>query len=331
MRTLCACMVVAFLVLTGSARCAPKNEATKKTPATLGEKLEAARRNGGATVFYHSPPEPMWQTLREVARKLTLAAPSCDRAVAAEAESMLRGLGMELQLHQDGTTSFWLLREVPGIHQGRGVYLWRCGQATDVIVQAPHSFFDLKTGRLGRELFRDLEARVLMLNTLHRYKSRKGETPNDAEHPADVAHNDASLYQAVTVGILEAAPRSLFVQLHGFEAANRGLDVLLSDGRPDGQIMAPAMLASWQPEKLVVAVYGPGQPKLGGLTNVQGRAIRARSGRFLHVEMSPTVRSRLIEDTLFRRPFAEALRTLAAGPAEPLHPQNPVKPPEAPR
>jgi hypothetical protein len=199
--------------------------------------------------------------------------------------------------------TFWVLREQPGKFRGAGAYVIRTGPATDGVVQVPHPWFDRGTEDIGVGLFAcaplDRQPRLLMAATAHRYQGNPGETPEDPEHPADVAHNPEHLFQEVTnlVARTLAAPR--VVQLHGFGTAKAGrekdLVAVVSSGT-----RKPSNWARKVSEGLVklwgegVRLYPEGAQVLGGTQNAQGRLLQAyECAHFLHLELSVHARKAL--------------------------------------
>ena len=181
---------------------------------------------------------------------------------------------------------------------GGGYFAWRCGPAADVVVQAPHSFFDLDTAEIVRAMFTEVGVRGAMWNTIHRYRATPDERPEDALHPADVAHQPASLFQTWTLSAADAWPGLRVVQVHGFAGSEVVADVVLSSGVEDA---APVALGGRLDGQLgplddgaaaTVAVFGVDTDLLGATTNAQARALVGGAGEtFLHVELSRELRT----------------------------------------
>ena len=278
---------------------------------TLSEIIHRARYPR-QKVEFHPPSTPQFETVRMAAKNVEKYAAECNPEAARRINELLTSAAMELQVLHSGKTTFWIIKEKEPVYRGSGIYVRRCGADTEpLVVQAPHGYHDLHTGRIARQVFRDAGARWLMLNSLQRYKSRKGETPSDEFHPADAAHNPRLMFQAVTRGILEASPTILFAQLHGFEDRSHGVDVILSDGRRTPQIWSEHLHAAWKPKGLRVEVYGTNGKGLGATTNVQGNLINAAGGRFLHVEMTVAVRGHMKKTDDFRKTLSAALVKVA--------------------
>ena len=106
---------------------------------------------------------------------------------------------------------FLVLRERPGEARGAGAYVFRVGPSTpsagaEVLLQAPHAYFDLHTGRIAAAIMFDPKGphpRALFVNTLQRYQ--RGEP--DPHSPADVCHRPEHLFTWATdraIGALDA-------------------------------------------------------------------------------------------------------------------------------
>ena len=54
--------------------------------------------------------------------------------------------------------------------RGRGIYAIRLKSTSDILLQAPHRFFDERTGRIARKLFVENDIRAVAWNSIHRSK-----------------------------------------------------------------------------------------------------------------------------------------------------------------
>lgn len=196
--------------------------------------------------------------------------------------------------------------------RGAGAYVFRVGEkAAPVILQAPHAYFDLGTGRVAAGMFfgsrKGPRARALFVNTLHRYE--RGEPERSSR--ADVCRRPDHLFSLATDRALRALPGALVIQLHGFdgESAPDGVDMILSAGVRETPSPALAAIA-----ERVRAEFGDGVrlyptevDVLGGTTNVQGRLATAHRAGFVHVEMIKRLRDRLRKEPELRHTLARAL------------------------
>lgn len=207
---------------------------------------------------------------------------------------------------------FLVLRERPDDARGAGAYVFRIGeQAAPVILQAPHAYFDVGTGRIAAGMFfgdrRGPRARALFVNTLHRYQ--RGEP--DKRSPADVCHRPDHLFSLATDRALQALPGALVIQLHGFEGegAPDGVEMILSGGVRETPSPSLAAIADRVRAQFGAGVklYPTEVDVLGGTTNVQGRLAAAHRSGFVHVEMVKPLRDRLRKDPALRHALARAL------------------------
>ncbi|WP_438013697.1 hypothetical protein WMF18_22480 [Sorangium sp. So ce315] len=131
---------------------------------------------------------------------------------------------------------------------------------------------------------------------------------------ADVAHAERSFFLSAHRALLQRFPGIPAVQLHGFQDGSA----------PDAAAIASAVGPGADLERLLaplravvsdgkVLAYPADIDKLGGATNVQARWSRQMGAPFYHVELSRTLRDKLIKDTEFRRRFAAAFAGIAVG------------------
>jgi hypothetical protein len=232
---------------------------------------------------------------------------------------LFKGAGFDLVQTVLGGAPALAVQESAAHRRGGGVYIFRRGAVPrERIVQIPHSFFDLGTLELGVELADMAQARALFVNTVHRYQ---GGPPPSRDHdeaessPADLAHQELSIFQGLTHAALEALPRVQLIQLHGFadrsvaDCANA--EVVVSPGTAAAGAAEAVEVAARLGELLGadhVLLHPRDTQRLGGRTNVQGRAV-ATTGEatFLHLELSRTLRNRLLRDPGLRRSFFAAV------------------------
>ncbi|MBZ4422743.1 hypothetical protein [Myxococcus sp. RHSTA-1-4] len=228
------------------------------------------------------------------------------RTPPATLEKVAASVGFRLEVWEGRQDTFWVLREKPGKLRGAGAYVVRTGPATEDIVQVPHPWFDQGTEDIGVGLFacapEGRRPRLFMTATAHRYHGNPGETPEDPEHPADVAHNPDHLFQEVTNQVARtlAAPR--VVQLHGFGTTKAAA------GQRDTSLVAVVSSGTRQPmpwarqvsRRLVkvlgegVRLFPEGVQVLGGTRNAQGRLLQSyECAHFLHLELSAQARKSL--------------------------------------
>ncbi|WP_147445373.1 hypothetical protein [Corallococcus aberystwythensis] len=234
-----------------------------------------------------------------------LAAAPKQKDVPPELTNVAAAAGFFLETWTTPRDTFWVLRERPDNLHGAGAYVIRTGEATDDVVQVPHPYFDIGTEDIGSSLFscppEGRAPRLFMTATAHRYKGSPGETPEDPEHPADVAHNPEHLFQTVTDLAARQLPAIRVAQLHGFgeskvqKGRTEMLAAVISDGtRKPG---AWARKVSSPLEDVLgpgVKLFPNGVQVLGGTQNAQARLLQAYPlARFLHLEMSSRTRKAL--------------------------------------
>jgi len=219
-----------------------------------------------------------------------------------------RALGFDLVPFRVGDERFVLLA---GPDEGRGLLVLRIGGA-GVVLQAPHAFHDRRTGAIARALMEETGALALQINTRHRHavEAAEGESP-----PADLAARDDTWFQALMLGVLDAAEGALVVQVHGFgreTVPDTDVDLIVSGG--------------WRPHASVVDAFAEGAAAIGGVArypadtdalgaqgNAQGRIVNARpDAAFLHVEIAPQLRDDLAGDGATRSSLARAIEEALA-------------------
>jgi hypothetical protein len=281
--------------------------------ATLRELVAQARR-GGETGSLALVPAERLALFRRAVRSLASG--------GAGAEADLATCGFEAVQVKAGRPAT-LLRELAGNRAGGGVYALAStpGRVATggLVLGIPHSFFDRRTGTLGVALFEQGLGRALACNTVHRRRPAVGDSPGET---ADVAHGKSNFFHAATLALAEAWPGSVVVQLHGFEpgrrrsAAGAAADFVLADGgAPGGEhALLERAAAAFEREfgRAAVAMHGRDTTELGATGNVQGRALNAlAAGRFLHVEISGTMRERLVSDAATLAKLRKALASLS--------------------
>jgi len=261
-------------------------------PSPLWEAVDAARNDAIPTSL-----DPTDQAIAtDFFAELVRTAPT--GVLPQGFERRAAALGLDVEQGED----FVLLRPSGGAADG--VYIVRLGEVEHpVVLQAPHAWFDLKTGRLACLLFEEGVGQVLMMNSGQRYGVE------DAN--ADLADRSDTLFQAFTLGAAEALDQPLVVQLHGFGKKRTRAAAVLS---PGSALHDPDVLAESRDE-LDYLLRGPtasgeAVPKLAGRQNAQGIALSSRA-RFLHLELSSKSRKHLVEDAELRAEFAGMLEAWA--------------------
>lgn len=250
--------------------------------------LDACLARAITNKVYHAPTQSELLRARDLFSR-TLQGPW------AEAESKARWatLGFDLQKVITSKEALWLLTEPVGKEGGRGWYLVRTNQ-TSIALEAPHARNDLHSGNIGLRLFLAGNTRAFAASTITRHK-------------ADVAHLENTFFHAFTLAFIDACPTGVVVQLHGFASENHPnveADMIASAGtRSPDPWLADFTQQLRRATSLTVLSYPQDTRQLGATLNAQGRACRqSRHCRFLHLEMSRSLRERLLrDDQLCRR------------------------------
>jgi hypothetical protein len=215
--------------------------------------------------------------------------------------------------------------ETPLHHRGGGVYFFRLGAVPrERLVQVPHSFFDLGTLEIGRELAHATLARALFVNTVHRHQGAKfsfAEEEDVGDAPADLAHQAQSFYQSLTLAALATLPQLQVLQVHGFADGAvveypQAAVVVSAGAAPAGE--AEAARVAGQLATLLgpdrVLLYPRDTHKLGARSNQQGRAVaQVPFATFLHLELSRSLREELLRSAGLLHAFAAAVLTPVEG------------------
>jgi hypothetical protein len=241
------------------------------------------------------------------------------RAERRRAAALATLAGVELEAFELEGLQFWSVHERAGALRGTGAYLIRCGpssSSTELILQAPHSFFDTGTGDIALAMLLESERarpRALFVNTVHRYRQLDGSKQKRAQNPADAAHSEDHPFARVTRRALELGSYTI-VQLHGF-SRNRSTndpELIVSSGGDAQTRYSRRMLEQLRVElpEVESGLFGHDTEKLGARTNVQGIDARALGHCFVHLELSAELREALLGDADKRERFAQAVLEL---------------------
>lgn len=257
--------------------------------------------------------------LAKVVEALTRAStqcfpPSTIEALAAAAE-------FEIRWWELGGQHYAALLEASTLPPTAGATIVRLGPtATDtgeLLIQAPHAFFDVGTGRIAVAAFFALggRARAFFTNTQHRHMQRDGSKEPREDNPADAAHNAAHPLALATAAALRSLDRATVVQIHGFGrtrevAGAPNAQAVISAGDRSGSSAATTHVAESIRAALGIEVarFPEDTSSLGATRNVE-RAIAAEVAgtRFVHIELGASIRQRLSRDPNAAALFARAL------------------------
>ncbi|MBA3452738.1 MAG: hypothetical protein H0T42_06595 [Deltaproteobacteria bacterium] len=257
------------------------------------------------TATEHEVMDKLVREMLEGARAAKAPDPGGWQAVAA-------GAGFRIEVWTVDGQTYWALLEAEGQVRGAGAYVFRVGQAASegptILLQAPHNFFDLGTGRLAAEMF--FGARpgprpaALFTNTIHRYQLAPGDKKKRAHNPADIAHDPEHAFTVATLAFARVAGSTRVIQIHGFgsrteddeDGDTASIAMVISAGDAAGSTPLTTALAA-----ALVDAFGPEVKRfpedvrmLGATTNAQGRRLREVGGSaFVHLELSSVMRKRL--------------------------------------
>jgi hypothetical protein len=225
------------------------------------------------------------------------------------------------QLHWDLLSStlngeeILVLREQDGHLRGRGFFAFRRKRVSPIALQAPHSVVgppgtkngrsaDAHTGRLTELFFQECGVQAAAWNTVH---------------PAvvDLADQPRSYLNEFTTAFLQVYPSGCIAQIHGFDQAKRETAaghraaVIVSNGtkRPSSWFQRCAADA-WKHFQYGPVLIFPAETaeSLGGTRNSQARTARAvGADRFLHLELSQSLRKELSTDASLRARFVASI------------------------
>lgn len=195
------------------------------------------------------------------------------------------------------------VREAAPRTRGWGAYVFRTGAARALVVQAPHSESDRRTGEIAFDLYRAVRARALALNSAHRSLDGADQA-NAVDVPFALLGREAG----------RSAVDALVVQVHGYGAATarrHGLgarSVVLSNGTrapdPALRVLAGCLAQAGFDTRLF-----PTEASYPGGTRNAVRAAMADSGagRFVHLELGEALRRDLVRDADHLQSFAACL------------------------
>jgi hypothetical protein len=191
-------------------------------------------------------------------------------------------------------------RRLPG--RGWGLYVHLPKARSRLVVEVAHPAADVKSERVGLEVFEAAKASDLFVAGAHRHAA--------SDDSSDVAHNTSTVFDAVHRAVV--APRVTVFQPHGFDSSNRGDQygsIVLSSGGAPAELHR-SLANALEAESFKVCLYQDGRCEgLGATTNVQGDSARAAGASFVHLEMA----LRLRENADTRARIASTVGSCLAG------------------
>ena len=263
-----------------------------------------------------SPPEWGSNSYRvppESARTHLLA--SIQAALAGDAAGAIQAATLaEYHLCAEDSVLLW---SAPSGSGGAALALRTHPSAIDIIIETPHSFFDLGTLEEGLLVFQRTQARALLASGTHRCAADtisecSGETQvctlfsSEPFRLSDMAHTDTSFFHAAHIALADGLPQTVIIQLHMFLEAgasvSNGKTSDITNDDPSARLTET--LTTALPDQKITSCndYGAGntEQRICGTSNTQGRYLNgssdacgegapSASGRFIHLEQNITV------------------------------------------
>jgi len=226
---------------------------------------------------------------------------------------------------------FYILEEKDSQFNYWGTYVFsKTPTRNNLIIQAPHSKYDINTGKQAVYCFKNNVARAVFINGTHRcnsdnYSSCSGTTSacgsNDNYRMSDLAHTTTSMFQKTTENLFNSISNSVFIQLHGFGKGASDPYVIMSNGTRETPVtdyavnIKDALLNEDNTLTFKLAHIDLNWTRLIAFTNTQGRMINnssdycntsatSTSGRFIHIEQE---KSKLRSDETGWKKMSNAL------------------------
>jgi hypothetical protein len=284
----------------------PSSSAESAADVDIATAIADARRGGRSDVDYVVPESSILAAYRGYLGRLFLA--------PGPSEFTPQGAPNGFRVDALGSNCVALL-EQPNRRHGAAAVVVRTGEARPMAVEVPHSFFDESTLPIGLALFEVAHARALLVNTVHRYRSLAGKEPDDAAAGddaattanSDVAHAERSFFLSAHEAFVYAFPKGIAVQIHGFRDNKAdGIDAILSAANTRATL-EPMAARLREHLGLKVALYPRDTHQLGGTKNAQAQLSRRSHQPLVHLELSQTLRQRLVRDKSLMHRFAAAI------------------------
>lgn len=322
--------------------CGPSHQAPAPAPPPpIADAARTLTVDEAAQALWRFDTSPAWRdlaarerlALQSLVVALLEAAPS--GALPSDASTSAAALGMRLERWQVAGRSHWVLQERDDRRRGAGAYVFAVGAPTPpgpwVLLESPHAYHDLNTGRIGAAMYFTPPAgpapRAFFTNTVHRYSTPTGERVPSKDAPADACHNPFHPLALATLAVARAKPTVTVVQLHGFANGSGGdedesspppqVSAVVSAGHKDAPTPLSQAVAARLKAQLGdgVMLFPTDIRLLGATTNVEMRAIDPLPDtRFLHLELSATLRDQLLRDPARRDALASTLFSLGSAP-----------------
>lgn len=246
-------------------------------------------------------------TTAELAQAEQLFAALLAGSEAPELPEMAARLGFDLL--QVAAPDARVMVEKADARRGRGLYAFRAGYLDTL--QIPHAFKDEMTRDIGLALFAEGRFGAAAWNTVPRFYDQDG-----LRIDADMAHLEATYFNAFTRAVARARPQATVLQIHGFEQGKRktgdaaAADLILSAGHAHPP---ESLRKRWQcllrQTEVKATLYPETSRELGGTTNSQVAVLKSLGyAGFIHAEMSRPLRLALRDNALQRKNLLACLQ-----------------------
>jgi hypothetical protein len=204
---------------------------------------------------------------------------------------------------------------------GEAMVIYNLAHTEKLILEVPHTFVDTNTYPQGREIFRKIQAKALIINGTHRcghneYNGCDGTTnvcgiQDEPYRYSDMAHNPLSPFHVAHQELSEFFPTSIVLSLHGFiyEGASLSDGTALNTTATSNSARFHKTLRKYFPGEFITTcnTYTGAvgiSKRMCGTTNVQARHINktptldicheysnTTADRFIHMEQSGILRN----------------------------------------
>ena len=222
-------------------------------------------------------------------------------------QKQFNAIGFKLTHKKYAEESFFIVEEINQPLRGNGMYIIR-SKFNHKMLQAPHAYKDLHTGKLALKLLIDGGYGSLAINTVPRRYAYKG-----LEVTADMAHLENTFFISFSHAFVKARPDGHIIQLHGFNSAKRlqtqDISLIISNGvKTTSRHLMRQVTCLRQSVTKQVRAYPAEINTLGGTTNSIGKHLRKMgSSNFSHVEMNLDLRKQLLASKKLRDAFSNCL------------------------
>lgn len=210
-----------------------------------------------------------------------------------------------------------LVREAPGKETGQGFFALRRRESqlieTPILLMIPHRHYDMHTGEIGLELFKEGPFIGGAWNTFPRY-----EDTVENQSWQDLARREDSFLNAVAIAFMKTFKKGKIIQLHGFArnvrvtAEGQLADMIVSNGTSEPDAALRNFCDTLEQETMLqIRIYPEEVRELGATTNVTGKRLRQMNlPGFVHVEIAESIRERMKDSPELRASFIKSLKAL---------------------